>query len=137
ERLREDEMTVMSLSGSPLARHSVGDEGARGPLDRGLDVISALLEPAYGFRSLANFKKKFQPDFAPLWMIYPDATQIPAIAIALVRCYIPGLTLRSAAQLATSLRRSREAAGRRRGAGGARAAGHVTRWRPGAGAGPT
>ncbi|MFJ4159293.1 bifunctional lysylphosphatidylglycerol flippase/synthetase MprF [Microbacterium testaceum] len=112
ERLREDGMTVMSLSGSPLARHSVGDEGARGPLDRGLDVISGLLEPAYGFRSLANFKKKFQPDFAPLWMIYPDTTQIPAIAIALVRCYIPGLTLRSAAALAAQLRRPREAASR-------------------------
>jgi len=112
ERLREDGMTVMSLSGSPLARHSTGDDADRSALDRGLDVISALLEPAYGFRSLANFKKKFQPDFAPLWMIYPDATQIPAIAIALVRCYIPGLTLRSAAEMAASLRRPREAAGR-------------------------
>ncbi len=45
-------------------------------------------------------------------MIYPDATQIPAIAIALVRCYIPGLTLRSAASLAAQLRRPREAASR-------------------------
>lgn len=112
ERLREDGMTVMSLSGSPLARHTAVDDADRGALDRGLDVISALLEPAYGFRSLANFKKKFQPDFAPLWMIYPDATQIPAIAVALVRCYIPGLTLRSAAELATTLRRPREAASR-------------------------
>lgn len=110
ERLREDGRTVMSLSGSPLARHSTGDDSDRGALDRALDVISALLEPAYGFRSLATFKKKFQPDFAPLWMVYPDATQIPAIAIALVRCYIPGLTLRSAATLTAQLRRPREAA---------------------------
>ena len=33
-----------------------------------------------------------------------------SIAIALVRCYIPGLTLRKAAQLTGALRRSRESA---------------------------
>ena len=111
EQLRADGMTVMSLSGSPLARHSTVAEQDRSPWDRGLDTLSALLEPAYGFRSLANFKKKFQPEFSPLWMVYPDATQLPAIAIALIRCYIPGLTLRQAAQLGGALRRAREGAG--------------------------
>lgn len=105
DRLREAGMTVMSLSGSPLARQATPEPRERSSLDRGLDMISALLEPAYGFRSLASFKKKFQPQFTPLWMIYPDAVQIPAIAIAIIRCYIPGLTIRSAAELAGSLRR--------------------------------
>jgi hypothetical protein len=43
-------------------------------------------------------------------MVYPDATQLPAIAIALIRCYIPGLTLRQAAQLGGALLRAREGA---------------------------
>lgn len=109
EQLRAEGMTFLSLSGSPLARHASGDEHDRTSLDRGLDVLSAFLEPAYGFRSLAHFKKKFQPDYSPLWMIYPDPAQLASIAIALIRCYIPGLTLHKAAQLAGALRRSREA----------------------------
>lgn len=110
EQLRADGMTFLSLSGSPLARHASGDEHDLSSLDRGLDALGALLEPAYGFRSLASFKKKFQPVFSPLWMVYPDPAQLPSIAIALVRCYIPGLTLRKAAQLTGALRRSRESA---------------------------
>lgn len=108
EQLRADGMTVMSLSGSPLARHDAVDDGDRSSIERGLDVLSALLEPAYGFRSLATFKKKFQPEFSPLWMVSPDPALLPAIGVALVRCYIPGLTLRGAVQLTAALRRSRE-----------------------------
>ena len=35
-----------------------------------LDYVGRALEPAYGFRSLLNFKKKFQPELSlPLWLI--------------------------------------------------------------------
>ena len=30
------------------------------------------MEPAYGFHSLFNFKRKFQPAEAPVYVCYPD-----------------------------------------------------------------
>jgi hypothetical protein len=39
-----------------------------------------------------------------MWMIYPDATHLPAIGLALLRCYVPGLTLAGAARLGARLR---------------------------------
>lgn len=105
-QLRTDGCTTLSLSGSPLAPHH-DDGGDRSAVDRLLETLSGLLEPAYGFRSLAHFKKKFQPRFRSLWMVYPDATHLPAIALALLRCYVPGLSLTRAARLAARMRRSR------------------------------
>ncbi|MEV8241192.1 phosphatidylglycerol lysyltransferase domain-containing protein [Microbacterium testaceum] len=104
EQARAEGCSVLSLSGSPLASHREGDAADLPAVDRVLEQLSALLEPAYGFRSLANFKKKFQPEFAPMWMIYPDATHLPAIGLALLRCYVPGLTLAGAARLGARLR---------------------------------
>ncbi|MDQ1122856.1 bifunctional lysylphosphatidylglycerol flippase/synthetase MprF [Microbacterium trichothecenolyticum] len=101
---RADGCTVLSLSGSPLASHREAEAADLPAVDRLLEQLSALLEPAYGFRSLSMFKKKFQPEFAPMWMLYPDAVQLPAVALALLRCYVPGLTLAGAARLGARLR---------------------------------
>lgn len=106
ERLRAEGCTVLSLSGSPLAFHRDASEVEPDAVERFLGQLSVLLEPAYGFRSLANFKKKFQPEFAPMWMVYPDPAQLPAIGLALMRCYAPGLTVARAARIAAGLRAS-------------------------------
>ncbi|MFS0793314.1 bifunctional lysylphosphatidylglycerol flippase/synthetase MprF [Microbacterium sp. 1P10AE] len=106
ERLRADGFSILSLSGSPLAFHRDGPDAERDPVERFLRQLSALLEPAYGFRSLANFKKKFQPEFTPMWMVYPDPAQLPSIGLALMRCYAPGLTVARAARIAAGLRAS-------------------------------
>lgn len=103
---RAEGCTVLSLSGSPLAPHRDQQTVTLPALDRLLEMLSGLLEPAYGFRSLANFKKKFQPEFAPLWMVYPDAVQLPGIGLALLRCYVPGISLTQTARLAASVRTS-------------------------------
>lgn len=100
ETLRHEGHTVLSLSGSPLASHRDDNSAELPAVDRFLDTLSGLLEPAYGFRSLATFKRKFQPEFTPLWIVYPDAIHLPAIGLALTRCYVPGLTFAGAARLA-------------------------------------
>jgi lysylphosphatidylglycerol synthetase-like protein (DUF2156 family) len=97
----------MSLSGSPLA--SRPDDGERAPITRVLDRFGELLEPAYGFRSLLNFKRKFQPEFVTLWAVYPESSMLPSLGIALARCYLPHLTLAQAARMAGTLREPREA----------------------------
>jgi lysylphosphatidylglycerol synthetase-like protein (DUF2156 family) len=98
----------ISLSGSPL---SPGPEGAeRGEIERQavglaaiLDLVGHALEPLYGFRSLASFKSRFQPDYQTLYMYYQDPLQLPAMGRALSRAYLPGLSVRHSARLLRSL----------------------------------
>lgn len=100
---------VASLSGAPLARL---DRGARpDALQRLLDLSGRTLEPVYGFRSLLRFKAKFQPTYRPLYMTYPDAAALPAIATAITRAYLPRLRVSQSLRLMQQLRRRGAATG--------------------------
>ena len=99
-RMRDDGIESMSLSAAPLAHTSRTGAGDRSVMDRVLGFISASLEPVYGFRSLLAFKRKFQPEYHPLIMAFPDPVALPAIGVALVRAYLPGISMRQAASLA-------------------------------------
>jgi lysylphosphatidylglycerol synthetase-like protein (DUF2156 family) len=101
-RAQLDGLDFLSLSGAPLA--VAPSEEKPGSLDRVLAMIGRSLEPVYGFRSLLNFKQKFQPRLVPLWLAYPDAMSLPAIAVAISRCYLPDLTFKDSAALVRSLR---------------------------------
>ncbi|WP_394769894.1 bifunctional lysylphosphatidylglycerol flippase/synthetase MprF [Lacisediminihabitans sp.] len=82
----------MSLSAAPLARTAT-TEAETDRIQRLLGWLARTLEPAYGFQSLLTFKQKFQPEFRPLLMAYPDPLALPAIATALARAYIPSLSV--------------------------------------------
>ncbi|WP_309620916.1 DUF2156 domain-containing protein [Salinibacterium sp.] len=101
-RAKRDGLRFLSLSGAPLAVVPNGEHET--PVDRILAALGKVLEPVYGFQSLLNFKQKFQPQLAPLYMAYPDAVSLPAIAIAISRCYLPDLGLRESASLLRTLR---------------------------------
>jgi phosphatidylglycerol lysyltransferase len=58
-------------------------------LQRILDFLGDTLEPAYGFRSLLAFKAKFQPEFHPMHLVFPDETTLGEIGVAIVRAYLP------------------------------------------------
>ena len=60
----------------------------------------------YGFRSLLSFKAKFQPEYRPLFMAYPDSGALPAIGNAIGRAYLPDLTARQGLRLVSKLFRS-------------------------------
>lgn len=98
ERMREDGIEFMSLSAAPLA-HTQSAGKASGPTERFLASLSGSLEPIYGFRSLLKFKLKFQPDRRRLLMAYPDPVALPRIGFALVRAYLPGLSVRQVARI--------------------------------------
>jgi phosphatidylglycerol lysyltransferase len=100
---REEGARFVSLSGAPLARLDRGEQPSA--LQRLLDMIAATMEPVYGFQSLLHFKAKFQPDYQPLYLAYPDPAALGSIATAIGRAYLPHLTSRQALRLLTKLRR--------------------------------
>jgi phosphatidylglycerol lysyltransferase len=108
EQAKSDGLELLSLSGAPLANAVPGssslDDGRTSIVAQLLEHVGRSLEPAYGFRSLLNFKKKFQPQFVPLWLVFPDVTDLPAIGAAIGRCYLPELSVLQLSRLLRDLR---------------------------------
>jgi lysylphosphatidylglycerol synthetase-like protein (DUF2156 family) len=98
ELFRDQSIEFMSLSTAPLARGDAGQSEEPTAVSRVLQYVGTRLEPVYGFRSLFNFKRKFQPEFRPLSMAYPDSLALPAIGLALARAYVPSMSLRQSIQ---------------------------------------
>ncbi|MEU9128570.1 DUF2156 domain-containing protein [Kitasatospora sp. NPDC048540] len=87
---KEEGAEFLSLSGAPLARSDRGEPPTA--LQRMLDWIGKTLEPVYGFRSLLAFKAKFQPEYRPMYMVYPDPAALGSITRAIGKAYLPHLT---------------------------------------------
>ncbi|WP_104086211.1 bifunctional lysylphosphatidylglycerol flippase/synthetase MprF [Arthrobacter sp. GMC3] len=91
----KEEVSVISLSGSPLA--STGDAGTDqepSAIEKVLVMLGNALEPMYGFRSLAAFKSRFQPVHQTLFLFYNDPLALPAIGLAITAAYLPELSAR-------------------------------------------
>lgn len=89
---KDEKAQFVSLSGAPLAR-ATGDSDIQG-LDKGLDMLGQALEPFYGFRSLHQFKAKFNPRFEPVYLCFRDEADLPRIGLAISRAYLPTATPR-------------------------------------------
>jgi phosphatidylglycerol lysyltransferase len=98
---RDEGLEFLSLSGAPLARLDRAERTP--PLQRILDTVGRTLEPVYGFRSLLAFKAKFQPQYRPLFMSYPDAAALPSIGNAITRAYLPKITFDQGMRLVRTL----------------------------------
>ncbi|RKR76349.1 SNARE associated Golgi protein [Frondihabitans australicus] len=79
----------VSLSAAPLAP---GGADVEKPERTVLDLLARVLQPVYATGSLESFKRKFNPVGAPLFLVYRDAADLPGIAVALTRAYLPGVT---------------------------------------------
>jgi len=104
---------LASLSVAPLARPVGSDQPSAPPpdrLDRALDRMGELLEPAYGFRSLLAYKKKFHPRLEPVHLAYGFQVDLAEIAVAIGRAYLPELTAGQALSIARLLRPGRREA---------------------------
>ena len=83
---------------APAAVHPlVALEGTS--MERILAVLARTLEPAYGFASLAKFKKRFQPRHRTLYMAYQDPLSLPAIGRAVGEAYMPNVSVRELTRL--------------------------------------
>lgn len=87
----EEGAQILSLSGAPLAHEVTPDEGLIAQL---LGQLAGTLEPVYGFSSLHKFKQKFNPRYEPIYLLYRDEGDLPAIAAGLTRAFLPDATLR-------------------------------------------
>ncbi|XAS73704.1 DUF2156 domain-containing protein [Micrococcaceae bacterium Sec5.1] len=96
----KDDVPHISLSGSPLANTGAAtDDGDHSALDRVLAMLGNALEPMYGFKSLAAFKSRFQPEHRTLYMYYRDPLALPSIGLAVGSAYLPGLSRAQSAGL--------------------------------------
>ncbi len=89
---KEEGAEFLSLSGAPLARADA--DGDVTGMDRALDLLGSAIEPFYGFRSLHQFKSKFNPRYEPVYLCCRDEADLPRIAIAIGRAYLPTATPR-------------------------------------------
>lgn len=87
----EEGAEILSLSGAPLAHESPVDEGVIASM---LAKMGGMLEPVYGFRSLHQFKKKFNPRYEPIYLLYRDEGDLARIGSGLTRAFLPDATLR-------------------------------------------
>lgn len=87
------DIPTISLSGSPLANAGEPTEGGEvSAVDKVLAMLGNALEPMYGFKSLAAFKSRFQPQHRTLYMYYQDPLALPSIGLAITAAYLPGLS---------------------------------------------
>ena len=77
-------------------------------LGRILDHIGQPMEPRYGFHSLASFKKKFQPHHTTWNLLYRDELALPAIGLAVTKCYLPQMDIRDVAHVLAHPRSARQ-----------------------------
>lgn len=90
--MKESGAKVMSLSGAPLATKPGAERGDPTVMDRLLEWLGQMLEPAYGFTSLFRFKSKFNPRYETISMAYADPAKLPQIGSAIGSAYLPHAT---------------------------------------------
>ena len=93
-QLKDEGYEFISLSAAPLAKapDQLSGDSDQKVLQKLLDFLGDALEPYYGFRSLLAFKAKFQPEFRPLYLVYPDESALAEIGLAIARAYMPDAT---------------------------------------------
>ncbi|MEJ7650060.1 MAG: DUF2156 domain-containing protein [Nakamurella sp.] len=99
---------IASLSVAPLARPAGVATADPDLLSKALDRIGEMLEPAYGFRSLLQYKTKFHPRFETVHLAYFSQMDLAEIAVAIGRAYLPELSAGQALSIARALRPRRE-----------------------------
>lgn len=90
----------ISLSGAPL----VSSTEPTTMLEQILARVSSYLEPLYGFKSLAAFKRKFHPQHQQWVLGYRDELALPSIALAVSKAYLPDLHTGDVVSIARSMR---------------------------------
>jgi phosphatidylglycerol lysyltransferase len=85
---REQGYATFNLGLSALS--GVGEHSKDPIIERALNFIYQNVNRIYNFRGLHSFKEKFHPVWAQRYLIYPGASNLPAISAALFRASLGG-----------------------------------------------
>jgi phosphatidylglycerol lysyltransferase len=80
---QSQELETFNLGFSALA--GVGQSSGDPAIERALSYIYQHIHQFYDFKGLHSFKEKFQPGWAPRYLVYPGPGSLPAAAAALIR----------------------------------------------------
>jgi phosphatidylglycerol lysyltransferase len=83
QHFKSEHYDTLSFSLSPLA--GVGATTASPAIEKGLRRFVKYLNRFYNFNGLHQFKHKFQPDWEPRYLVFPNHQSLPEIALGLVR----------------------------------------------------
>jgi phosphatidylglycerol lysyltransferase len=67
------------------ALSGVGEHSDDPAIERALNFIYHNINRFYNFRGLHSFKEKFHPAWSPRYLVYPGASNLPVISVALMR----------------------------------------------------
>ena len=83
QHFKSEHYDTLSFSLSPLA--GVGATTASPAIEKGLRRFVKYLNRFYNFNGLHQIKHKFQPDWEPRYLVFPNHQSLPEIALGLVR----------------------------------------------------
>jgi phosphatidylglycerol lysyltransferase len=83
QHFKSEHYDTLSFSLSPLA--GVGATTTSPAIEKGLRRFVKYLNRFYNFNGLHQFKHKFQPDWEPRYLVFPNHQSLPEIALGLVR----------------------------------------------------
>ena len=88
---KEQKYASFNLGLSALS--GVGEHSDDPVIERALHYIYKNVNRFYNFRGLHAFKEKFHPGWSPRYLVYPGASNLPAISIALLNANLGGSLL--------------------------------------------
>jgi phosphatidylglycerol lysyltransferase len=67
------------------ALSGIGEHSNDPAIERALHYIYEHIDQFYNFKGLHAFKSKYHPNWKPRYLIYPNATSLPAITLAMAQ----------------------------------------------------
>ena len=93
---RDEGAAMISLDIAPMAR--IERPGAEvTAAQKGLDLLTSLLEPFSHFAPLYAFKRKFAPVWSPVYLAYPGLVDLPKVIVAIFHAVLPQMGLKDVA----------------------------------------
>jgi phosphatidylglycerol lysyltransferase len=85
---KQEGLEALSLAVAPLA--NADEAAALSPYDRGVKLLFDHFSTIYGYQSLFQYKKKFNPQWDARYLVFPRPDQLARIAYALVAIHYSG-----------------------------------------------
>jgi len=95
----------VSLATAPLADVDRDETSSLSQL--ALGTIFERFDTLYGFRSLFEFKDRFQPRWEPVYLVYRGLARLPAVTLAVLRSHFEGVEFGDLASVVTAPLRER------------------------------